>query len=333
MVALRSAADADRLLSVIAATGGDIRVVLAPIINRVGPPEMVARTTRYNELLRAIAERRIAAGDPLVVVDMEHALRYTAAGGNGALGDMYDLLHPNDAGYGKRAAETNVFYRLEEPSPPFADALGGPATGCVNCPAPGDGRVGRALRFDGLDDGLAVAGDGRFDWGERDAFAVEFWLQRPGGCGGATFDHNEVVAGQFDPASGMAWWVGVSCQHGGRARFVLRDSDGGDDLADVVAQTALTGGAWHHVVAVNDPTLLDVRLYIDGVLEGVAPAYFSSGFASAAALDIGRLNLLGGFHLAGTLDEVALYDRALTEDEIRHHFATAGQGQPYCAPE
>lgn len=434
------AADADQLLNAIYASDGDVRVVLARIVNRTGPPERVTRTTRYNELLQVIADRRIAAGDPLLVVDMERALLYTAADG-ATPGDMYDSTHPNDAGYGKMAAvwdaalrpilaghcrapraarltsapptsaivqlpyiyraeasgnpaptfalaqapagmtidpagglitwtppaagafavtlragnglhppaeqafvihvapvnicpaETNVFYHLEEPSPPFADALGGPAAQCVSCPTADDGRVGRALRFDGLDDGLTVAGDGRFDWGGSDAFTVEFWLRRPGGCDGATIDSNEVVAGRFDAASGMAWWVGVSCQHGGRARFVLRDRDGGDDLADVVAQTALTGGEWHHVVAVRDPALLDIRLYVDGRLEGVAPAYFSSGFDSAAALDVGRLNLLGGFHLAGTLDELATYDRALTDDEIRYHHMAASQGRVSCLVE
>ena len=428
------AADADQLLSAIYAIDRDVLVVLARIVNRAGPPERVARTTRYNELLQTIADRRIAAGDPLWVVDMERALLYTTTSG-----DMYDPTHPNDAGYGKMAAvwdaalrpiladhcraphaprltsapptsatvqlpytyraeasgnpaptfaltqapagmtidpaggliawtppsagafavtlragnglhppaeqafvihvapvnicpaETNVFYRLEEPAPPFADARDGPAAGCVDCPAPDDGRVGRALRFDGLDDGLTVAGNGRFDWGGSEAFTVEFWLRRPGGCDGATLDHNEVVAGRFDAASGMAWWVGVSCQHGGRARFILRDRDGGADLADVVAPTALTGGEWHYVVAVRDPALLDIRLYVDGRLEGVAPAFFSSGFASAAPLDVGRLNLLGGFHLLGALDEVAFYDKALSEREIQEHHAAGYLGQPYCS--
>lgn len=434
------AADADQLLNAIYAIDGDVRVVLARIVNRTGPPEFVARTTRYNELLQIIADRRIAAGDPLLVVDMERALLYTAVGG-ATPGDMYDPTHPNDAGYGKMAAvwdaalrpilaghcrtlhaarltsapptsaavqlpyiyraeasgnpapafslgqappgmaidpaggvitwtpptagafavtlradngllppveqsfvihvtqvnvcpaETNVFYHLEEPSPPFANALGGPAAQCVFCPTADDGWVGRALRFDGLDDGLTVAGDGRFDWGGSDAFTVEFWLRRPGGCDGATFDSNEVVAGRFDAASGMAWWVGVSCQHGGRARFVLRDRDGGADPADVVSQTPVTGGEWHHVVVVRDPALLDIRLYVDGRLEGVAPAYFSSGFDSAALLDVGRLNLLGGFHLAGTLDELAIYDRALTDDEIRYHHTAASQGRVSCMVE
>ena len=429
------AADADQLLEAIYTHDSDTLVVLARIINRTGPPELVARTTRYNELLQAIADRRIAAGDPLVVVDMERALTYTAPD-SVTLVDMADRLHPNDAGYDKMAAvwraalqpilaghcqtphaarltsapattavahrpylyraeasgnpapafalaqapagmtidpaglvtwtppsagdfavtvratngvhppaeqsyvvhvaatndcpaETNVFYHLEEPSPPFADALGGPAAVCAACPTSGDGRAGRGLSFDGIDDGLSVAG-GRFNWSGNDAFTIEFWLRRPGNCGGATLNDNEVVVGRVAPAGGMAWWVGVSCQHGGRARFVLRDADGGDDVVDVIAQTPLTGGDWHHVVAVRDPALLDARLYVDGVLEGVAPAFFSSGFASAAALEIGRLNLASGFPLAGIGDEVAIYNRALSEDEIRYHYAAAGQSQPYC---
>jgi len=33
------------------------------------------------------------------------------------------------------------------------------------------------------------------------------------------------------------------------------------------------------------------------------------------------------------LDEVAVYDRALTDVEIHHHYTAAGLGQPYCALE
>ena len=85
------------------------------------------------------------------------------------------------------------------------------------------------------------------------------------------------------------------------------------------------------MAAVRDPALLDIRLYVDGRLEGVAPAFFSSGFASAAPLDVGRLNLLGGFHLLGALDEVAVYDKALSEREIQEHHAAGYLGQPYCS--
>lgn len=70
----------------------NITVVLALIINRRTYSQA---TSDYNAGLKAMAEARIANGDKIVIVDMEHALNYAT--------DMYDNLHPNDQGYFKTA--------------------------------------------------------------------------------------------------------------------------------------------------------------------------------------------------------------------------------------
>jgi hypothetical protein len=230
-------------------------------------------------------------------------------------------------------SQTSAYYHLDEATSPFVDAAGGPPALCANCPASAPGQVNQALRFDGATSGLTVApGDNRFNWGRWDSFSIEFWLRRPGSCQGSSADFNEVAAGRIDPASNLAWWVGVSCQHGGRARFVIRDSDSDNsDLADVVSQMVLTDGNWHHVTVVRDWPAIDIRIYVDGRLEGVAQGFFSSGLASdSAPVDIGWLNLSHGFHLEGTIDELAVYNRPLTEGEIGRHYASGLQGITYC---
>jgi len=70
----------------------DIKVILALIIDRV--PHSLA-TTQFNIDVNNMAQNRIATGDDIIVVDMEHALSYPT--------DMYDYLHPNNAGYAKMA--------------------------------------------------------------------------------------------------------------------------------------------------------------------------------------------------------------------------------------
>jgi hypothetical protein len=71
-------------------------VVLARIVNRsdIGS-DKADETTELNELVQDLADLRIAAGDQIVVVDMESALDYGS--------DMDDTLHPNDSGYAKMA--------------------------------------------------------------------------------------------------------------------------------------------------------------------------------------------------------------------------------------
>ncbi len=70
----------------------DIKVVLALIINRC---PYSSTTTQFNYDVNEMAQNRIAAGDDIIIVNMESALDYAT--------DMADSLHPNDTGYAKMA--------------------------------------------------------------------------------------------------------------------------------------------------------------------------------------------------------------------------------------
>jgi lysophospholipase L1-like esterase len=69
-----------------------VTVILALIINRMDHNEA---TTVFNSDVNNMALNRIANGDDIIIVDMEHALNYPD--------DMYDTRHPNDTGYAKMA--------------------------------------------------------------------------------------------------------------------------------------------------------------------------------------------------------------------------------------
>ncbi len=71
----------------------DIKVILALIIDRQTHSPV---TTQFNIDVNTMAQNRIAGGDDIIIVDMEHTLNYTT--------DMSDNLHPNDSGYVKMAS-------------------------------------------------------------------------------------------------------------------------------------------------------------------------------------------------------------------------------------
>ncbi len=72
----------------------DIKVILALIIDR---RTHSPATTQFNTDVNNMAQNRIAAGDDIIIVDMEHALDYNDTN------DMADELHPNNFGYDKMA--------------------------------------------------------------------------------------------------------------------------------------------------------------------------------------------------------------------------------------
>jgi lysophospholipase L1-like esterase len=79
----------------------EVIVFLALIINRKLPWEAgsgAATTSLFNDYIKNIAQNRIANGDKIVIVDMEHDAGFLYNDE-----DMADQLHPNTTGYNKMA--------------------------------------------------------------------------------------------------------------------------------------------------------------------------------------------------------------------------------------
>ncbi len=106
---------------------------------------------------------------------------------------------------------------------------------------------------------------------------------------------------------------------GGRYPFIYQKGTalyagfgtGGDTWKGVIANNVLPIGQWSHVAVAFDGS--EMELYVNG--RSVA---FNSSFAgslpttSVSQLSIGRINTA----FAGSVDEVRLYNRALTEGEV-----------------
>jgi hypothetical protein len=241
---------------------------------------------------------------------------------------------PVDSAYAACPDGITSYWKLDEPTPgapggtytDFIDDNDG--TGAAN-PTAVAGRVNGAQQFDGFNDGIDVPPDRSFDWYSDESFSIEFWIKRNGAVAG-----NQVAIGRDDgnPATSLHWWVGILDGVTDTASFTLGDNDGGS-ITTVTGNTDLTDNDWHHVVAVRDRSLGvngQNLLYVDGVLDipAAVDAAYDAGFGSTSAvLNIGYL--AGGFRFEDMLDEVALYDRALTAAEILNHYNN-GIGRDYC---
>lgn len=96
----------------------------------------------------------------------------------------------------------------------------------------------------------------------------------------------------------------------------------GDQHADLlIGNTPIELRTWHHLVLVRDGN--QVRLYLDGKEQPELTGTLVSGHAANE-----RQLFVGGrsdglFNFEGKMDELAVYDRALTPGEIAVHFKTA----------
>ncbi len=89
----------------------------------------------------------------------------------------------------------------------------------------------------------------------------------------------------------------------------------------IIGSTVLTDGQWHHVASVlesfGQPDIMDIKLYVDGVQELIS----GSQLIDVNTVADGRTVWLGEGHhgrlFPGLVDDVRLYNKALTQDEIK----------------
>jgi hypothetical protein len=187
-----------------------------------------------------------------------------------------------------------------------ADASGNGHTGTVTNDATwtASGRFGGAFSFDGFNDRIDVPASAALDL--TGGFTLEAWVY-PTGSGWQTIILKE--AGIF-----LSYGLYAS---GGIAEPSIWINDGnGDDWT--TGTTALAPNAWTHVAATFDGAAL--TLYVNGVPVSRTVAT-RPVVASAGALRIGG-NTIWGEHFRGSIDEVRIYNRALSGAEIQQDMGT-----------
>lgn len=138
-----------------------------------------------------------------------------------------------------------------------------------------------------------------------------------------------------------AHWKGsiISCDHwrgnGYQSGYVLRCGGNGDiswtastgRWQDLIVPAQLKSNVWRHVVCVYDQT--SQRLYVDGQLAGKRS---SSGAMVASSTDvrIGAGAFASDRRFFGDIDEVAVWNRALSDREISELSELVRRGTGYC---
>lgn len=171
--------------------------------------------------------------------------------------------------------------------------------------ASGDPGTG-ALSLDG-EHGYATTNEPTLPTDQSFTIAAFVWLDRTGA------GTNPVITQLGDDICAVCLQYQANT---GKWVFVLPRSDDADppDGHDFVQSVDdAVARKWTHLVGVYDAAGPEIRLYVDGVLAGRSARPVS--WRATGAFQIGRGNPTDLFH--GEIDEVRLYSRAISEDEIR----------------
>jgi len=169
------------------------------------------------------------------------------------------------------------------------------------------GRHGSALSFDGTSSYVDLGNPSLLQL--TGSFTLSAWVKATGNPA----DDGQIVA-KSDSASG--WQLKTSPDTGPQT-FGVAVSSGTGQRTQRYSTTVRTLGVWYHVAGVYDSGARMLDIYVngvrdDGVLMGAIPA---SNLNSAVNVNIGRRS--GGFYFNGVIDDVRIYNRALTQAEVQ----------------
>jgi len=159
-----------------------------------------------------------------------------------------------------------------------------------------DGKSGRALKFDGNHDFVETAAAGQELPDFSGDLSISVWIKSAATTTGD--EHFIAKPGSF------LWRISSNIPH-----FTIHTT-----RAHTLAAPALAVDRWQHLGAVYDSANQEVRIYMDGQLKVARTV-------SGAIANTDKSLFLGypsSACLNGQLDEVRIYDRILTVEEIRH---------------
>ncbi|MCP4310801.1 MAG: T9SS type A sorting domain-containing protein [Bacteroidetes bacterium] len=238
------------------------------------------------------------------------------------------ILFPSNLVKGQSCDNLISLWRLEEKTGnTYTDLIGGHnAMAYTSAPSQDVGKIGKAQSFNGTSSFITVSDHPDFDWAGDQSFTLEMWVKMKS----ISADDNMIFMGRDANAGSIHWWIGAA-KNTGQSMFTLINSAG---VSNISVGPNLAIGTWYHIVAVRDAVAKTNRFYVNNIQVDIDVVDYSGGnFDTDATIDMGVLNFNGNydrFFSPIVMDEVAIYNTALTSGDIDAHFDNGVFGIGYC---
>jgi len=189
-----------------------------------------------------------------------------------------------------------------------ADSSGNNHTGTlVNGPTWTTGKYGSALSFDGINDYVNVPSF------NSSIYTESLWFNAPTQINGNTA---KSILTAFDDNGANICFGDCTSLFSGEVFTIQKDPGG---LRTIVSGIVINPG-WHHLAVAFDSSLNRYRIYLDGVEQSVVAAGNGhAGLVTSTFLEIGTwaIDHDPTSFFKGSIDEIRVYTRALTQAEIQ----------------
>lgn len=183
-----------------------------------------------------------------------------------------------------------------------------------------NGKVGQAFSFNGTTAYISAPSTAANDpTGAGTGASMEAWVlfnQRPSDAGRSFY-----IISKDGPTFGSTSAFHLRADTDNFLKFQWQG--GGAGSAAVSVQT----GVWYHVVGTFSPTEPVCKFYINGVFQTTGACTSAPRAPSNLPLEIGRYSGNNTANFNGLIDEPAVYNRTLTEAEIRDQYYAGSLGR------
>ena len=203
------------------------------------------------------------------------------------------------------------------------DLVGGNDGTVVGAPKHVKGKIGEAFEFGGEPDVIDVESpaNGSLDFGDDKDFSMMAWIKvdEPPVLDGG---QSTIISKGDGGGNARILWKIVGTQ----LQVTIANEGGGGPKIDFNSVGEVVDGNWHHVLFVADRSDA-TRIYIDGKLDAEGGPSEGTDVSTESPLFIGasvRIGKTTRRYFEGLIDEVGIYNRVLTDNEIERNFKSQG---------
>jgi len=181
------------------------------------------------------------------------------------------------------------------------------------------GKLNQALGFNGTNQYVSAPALSTTEF--YNSVTVAAWIKT------TNSSRYEAIVSKYSAAGSGAGYI-FRTDANGNLEVLFGGSNISYGAAAAVDTTKINDGQWHHAVAVITPGQ-DVRFYVDGVLCSMTSMPILANGDNSANFTVASssFSYFGNF-FTGTIDEVRLYNRALTASEVNTVYVLSGGTPP-----
>lgn len=203
------------------------------------------------------------------------------------------------------------YWKFDEGSGVTAgDSVGDNDGTLINGPVWTTGQVGGALSFDGINDYVDL---GSVNINIPGDFTITAWIKAI-----QSRSNYRVILSKGPKNTGhYEIYLNIGT---GELKFYS------NDIGDIGSGRIVDDNTWHHITVTYNGA--NIKFYVDGNLES-SPSASGSITSENEIFYIGRQIIDSSMPFNGLIDEVAVFDRALTLEEIQQHYQNGLNGLGY----